>query len=61
MKVFGTKEFYSQTEVAKMLGFTRQTIFTKIKKGIIPTEEVLGVKMIPGDYVANVKKEFNFK
>jgi excisionase family DNA binding protein len=39
--------FYRPTEVAALLGCTRQTVFNRLKAGLLPSVKVGGHRLIP--------------
>lgn len=51
-----SKEFYTVTETAKRLGFSRQTILTWINKGVISAVRGIHEYRVPVSEVERLKK-----
>ena len=46
--------FYRPAEVATLLGCTRQTVFNRLKAGLLPSVKVGGHRLIPKSAVENL-------
>ena len=53
----GDKKFYTITEVAELLGITRQAVHKRIKKGMIKATRIGRIYAIPAEIFKNISKK----
>lgn len=49
-----TQEYYTISQLAKILGLSRVTVFHRVKKGEIPSVRIGHIYGIPRSYVAEI-------